>query len=70
VTVGAASQCITTDAATVYLRITESTSASETAATTFEGLVVGNKVDVYGKADRQESACVRAENVQKYVTGP
>jgi len=68
VTVGEATQCITTDASTDYLQITESSTASETASITFSGLAVGDQVDVYGTADPADASCVRARNVQKYVT--
>jgi hypothetical protein len=70
VTVGAATQCITTDATTDYLQITETATASETAEITFTELGVGNKVDVYGVPDPAQAACVLARNVQKYVSGP
>jgi hypothetical protein len=70
VTVGAATQCITTDAATVYLQITESNTASETAEITFGGLAVDDAVDVYGRPDPVQAGCVLAENVQKYVPAP
>ena len=68
VTVGAATRCITTDASTVYLQITESSTASETAAITFGGLAVGDQVDVYGIADPADGSCVLARNVQTYET--
>lgn len=65
-----ATQCITTNASTVYLRISESGTTSETAAITFGDLVVGDKVDVYGTPDPNDATCVLATNVQKYVTTP
>ena len=70
VTVAAVTKCITTDAATLYLQITESNTASETAAITFGGLAVGDQVDVYGKADPADASCMLAQTVQKYVTAP
>jgi hypothetical protein len=63
-------QCITTNASTVYLQITESSTASETAGITFGNLAVGDKVDVYGTPDPSDGTCVLATNVQKYVTAP
>ena len=63
-------QCVTTDASTRYLLITESTSTSETAEIAFADLAVGNKVDVYGSADAAQSGCVLADTIQKYVTAP
>lgn len=70
VTVGAVTQCVTTDVPTVYLQITETATSSETAGITFAGLGVGDKVDVYGATDPQDSSCIRASNVQKYVVVP
>ncbi|HET7203729.1 MAG TPA: DUF4382 domain-containing protein [Steroidobacteraceae bacterium] len=62
-------QCIKTDAATRYLEITESASASETAEIVFADLAVGDDVDVYGESI-DGGACVLAETVQKYVAAP
>ncbi|HEX9207190.1 MAG TPA: DUF4382 domain-containing protein [Steroidobacteraceae bacterium] len=70
VTVSASTQCVKTDATTVYLQVTESSNASETAEIAFANLAVGDKVDVYGKTDPVDSTCVLAGTVQKYVTGP
>ena len=63
-------QCVTTDAATRYLLITESSSTSETAEIAFANLAVGNEVDVYGSADAAQSGCVLADTIQNYVTAP
>lgn len=63
-------QCVTTDAGTRYLLITESSSTSETAEIAFADLAVGNDVDVYGSADAVQSGCVLADTIQKYVTAP
>jgi hypothetical protein len=70
VTVASTTRCITTDATTVYLEITETASTSVTADIAFGDLAEGDDVDVYGKADPVDSACVRATNVQKYVSTP
>jgi hypothetical protein len=69
-TTGLPGQCVKTDADTVYLQITESTTSSETAEITFAGLAVGNSVDVYGTTDPVESTCVLADTLQKYVPAP
>jgi hypothetical protein len=63
-------QCVTTDASTRYLQITESGSASETAEILPSGLAVGNSVDVYGTTDAVNAGCVLADTIQKYVTAP
>ncbi len=64
-------QCVKTDAATRYLLITESATASETTEIAFADLAVGNSVDVYGAADPAEpTTCVLADTIQKYVAAP
>jgi len=67
---GVTGQCVTTDAATRYLQITETGSTSETAEILPSSLVVGNSVDVYGNTDPVDAACVLADTIQKYVTAP
>jgi len=67
---GVTGQCVTTDATTRYLQITESGSASETAEILPSGLAVGNSVDVYGTTDAVNAGCVLADTIQKYVTAP
>jgi len=63
-------QCVTTDATTRYLQITESGGASETAEILPSNLAVGNSVDVYGSTDTVNAGCVLADTIQKYVTAP
>jgi hypothetical protein len=63
-------QCVTTDAGTRYLQITETASSSETAEITFADLAVGDDVDVYGDVDPADAQCVLADTIQKYVTAP
>jgi hypothetical protein len=60
-------QCVTTDAETRYLLITESPTASDTTEITFANLVETNSVDVYGTTDPVELNCVLADTIQKYV---
>jgi len=60
-------KCVTTDAATRYLLITESATSSETTEIAFSDLASGNSVDVYGTADPSDAACVLADTIQKYV---
>ena len=67
---GVTGQCVTTDATTRYLQITESGSASETAEILPSSLAVGNSVDVYGTTDAVNAGCVLADTIQKYVTAP
>ena len=67
---GVTGQCVTTDAATRYLLITESAGASETAEILPSDLAVGNSVDVYGNVDPVNAGCVLADTVQKYATAP
>jgi hypothetical protein len=67
---GVTGQCVTTDASTRYLQITESGSASETAVIPASDLAVGNSVDVYGTTDTVNAGCVLADTIQKYVTAP
>ena len=67
---GVTGQCVTTDATTRYVQITESGSASETAEILPSGLAVGNSVDVYGTTDAVNAGCVLADTIQKYVTAP
>ena len=62
-----AGQCVTTDAATRYLTITETADSSETADATFADLLVGDSVDVYGSDDAVKAACVLASVIQRYV---
>jgi len=66
-TAGTTGQCVKTDAATRYLKITESPDASDTAEITFADLIVGDTVDVFGAIDAGETNCVLADTVQKYV---
>jgi len=67
---GVTGQCVTTDASTRYLQITESGSASETAVIPASDLAVSNSVDVYGTTDTVNAGCVLADTIQKYVTAP
>ena len=67
---GVTGQCVTTDAATRFLQITESAGASETAEILPSTLAVGNAVDVYGSDDAVNAGCILADTVQKYVTAP
>jgi hypothetical protein len=67
---GVTGQCVTTDAGTRYLQITESASASETAEILPSALAVANSVDVYGSADTANAGCILADTVQKYVSAP
>jgi hypothetical protein len=60
-------QCVTTDAETRYLLITESPTASDTTEITFADLAPTNSVDVYGTTDPVELNCVLADTIQKYV---
>jgi hypothetical protein len=62
-----AGQCVTTDAATRYLTITETASSSETADAAFADLLVGDSVDVYGSDDAVKTGCVLASVIQRYV---
>jgi len=66
---GVSGQCVKTDVATHYLRITESPDASETAEITFADLAIGDQVDVFG-SDDTEAGCVLAETIQQYVAAP
>jgi hypothetical protein len=63
-------QCITTDAQTRYLEITETNTSSETAEVAFADLAVDDEVDVFGSTDPVDASCVQADVVQKYVTAP
>jgi|APIni6443716594_1056825.scaffolds.fasta_scaffold34271_2 hypothetical protein len=63
-------KCVKTNAATRYLRITESASASETTEIAFADLAIGETVDVFGADDAAETACVMADTIQKYVGAP
>jgi hypothetical protein len=67
---GVTGQCVTTDATTRYLQITESGSSSVTAEILPSSLAVGNSVDVYGATDAVNAGCVLADTIQKYVTAP
>jgi hypothetical protein len=67
---GVTGQCVTTDASTRYLQITESGGASETAEILPSNLAVGNSVDVYATTDAVNAGCVLADTIQKYVTAP
>jgi len=66
---GMSGQCVKTDAATRYLLITESASASETAEIAFSDLAVGDEVDVFG-SDGAATGCVLADTIQQYATAP
>ena len=59
-----------TDAATRYLKITESAASSETEEVAFSDLAVNDRVDVYGDTDIADSTCLKADVVQKYVNAP
>jgi hypothetical protein len=63
-------QCVTTDATTRYLAITETATSSETAEADFSMLAVGSNVDVFGGDDAVNSGCVLANLIQKYVAAP
>jgi hypothetical protein len=63
-------QCVTTDAATRYLLVTESATASETTEIAFADLAVGNDVDVYGTTDPSQAGCVLADTIQKFASSP
>jgi hypothetical protein len=63
-------QCVTTDAATRYLLVTESATASETTEIAFADLAVGNDVDVYGTTDPSQAGCVLADTIQKFASAP
>jgi len=65
-----AGQCVTTDAATRYLTITEAAGSSETADAVFADLLVGDSVDVYGSNDPVKTDCVLASVIQRYVEPP
>ena len=66
-TSGLPGQCVTTDAATRYLTITETAGSSETADAVFADLLVGDNVDVYGSDDADKAGCVLAGVIQRYV---
>jgi hypothetical protein len=61
---------VKTDGDTRYLMITETVDTSETTEITFNDLVAGDTVDVFGADDTTEPACALADTVQKYVTAP
>ncbi len=69
-TPSAMDQCVTTDAETRYLEITESSGASETMEIGFADLAVGDAVDVYGSVDTMDASCVLAGTIQKYLAAP
>jgi len=69
-TVDALTKCVKTDGDTRYLMITETVDTSETTEITFNDLVAGDTVDVFGADDTTEPACALADTVQKYVTAP
>jgi hypothetical protein len=69
-TSGLAGQCVTTDAATRYLTITQTADSSETADAVFADLLVGDSVDVYGTDDLVKTGCVLASVIQRYVEPP
>jgi hypothetical protein len=63
-------QCVTMDASTRYLKITEAAGSSTTQEVTFADLLVSDKIDVHGTDDTVNSGCVLADVIQKYVPAP
>ena len=58
--------CVTTDADTTYLLITESATSVTTEQKDFTMLAVDDVVDVYGATDPDDASCVRADSIQEY----
>lgn len=66
----AAYDCVKTTVDTRILKITETATASETEQVEFGTLAVDDVIDVYGRQDPSETACVIADTIQKYVAAP
>jgi hypothetical protein len=60
-------QCVTTDAETVYLLITESPTSVTVESKDFSMVAVNDILDIYGSDD---AGCVLADSIQEYVSGP